>query len=81
MTEHDISVLPNGNLRFIWNDEFADLAAQGLVDIKRVSHVEPTEDGQWTADMKPASGPILGPFRLRSQALAAEVTWLKEMGF
>jgi len=38
--------------------------------------VEPEEDG-WYADMALSSGPKLGPFAKRSQALEAEIAWLK----
>jgi hypothetical protein len=31
----------------------------------------------WCADMRPSGGPILGPFALRDQALAAEREWLE----
>ena len=47
------------------------------VRTKRASHVEPTEDGQWTADMEPMKGPVLGPFPLRRDALRAEHQWLE----
>ena len=46
--------------------------------IARGSHVEPTVDGQWTADLSPVNGPVLGPFRCRSDALVAERQWLEE---
>ena len=57
-------------------DESLDLHALGRPEISRASHVEPTADGQWTADLSPVHGPLLGPFTTRSQALAAEVAWL-----
>ena len=57
-------------------DESLDLHALGRPDISRASHVEPTADGQWSADLSPVHGPLLGPFTTRSQALAAEVAWL-----
>lgn len=59
-------------------DESLDLHALGRPEISRASHVEPTADGQWTADLSPVHGPLLGPFTTRSQALAAEVAWLDE---
>jgi len=46
--------------------------------IQRGSHVDPTPDGQWQADLSPTGGPMLGPFPLRSEALAAESQWLEE---
>lgn len=57
-------------------DELVDLRLLGPTEIRRASHVEPTLDGQWIADMRPLAGPLLGPFPKRSQALAAEVAWL-----
>jgi len=35
----------------------------------------------WLADLRLSGGPILGPFPIRQQALAAEVDWLTEHGF
>ncbi len=58
-------------------DETLDLSRLGPVTIRRASHVEPTHQGQWQADLSPVDGPILGPFALRSEALTAEVEWLK----
>ena len=46
-------------------------------EIARASHVEPTPDGQWEADLSPVSGPVLGPFDTRREALDAEVAWLR----
>jgi hypothetical protein len=59
-------------------DESIDLAGIGRLTIARASHVEPTGSGQWTADLTPASGPVLGPFRTRTEALHAERIWLEE---
>lgn len=66
---------PQGYLHAVY-DEQLDWAAFGPPQIRRASHVEPTADGQWTADLAPVDGPVLGPFALRSQALAAERHWL-----
>lgn len=65
-----------GNLIYIYSDEISFLQDLGKASVRRASHVEPTEDGKWTAEM--VGGPILGPFDLRGQALSAEVSWLKE---
>ena len=43
-------------------DESLDLRTLGRPEISRASHVEPTIDGQWTADLPPVHGPTLGPF-------------------
>lgn len=57
------------------------LEALGKLNIKRVSHVEPDENGKWWADMSPLrSGIRLGPFNLRQEALDAEIKWLEEFG-
>ena len=72
-----IDVAPDGTARCIYDDDFADfIRSLGNVTITRASHVEPTAEGEWEADMSPAGGPVLGPFRLRREALAAERKWL-----
>ena len=58
-------------------DEAIDLTALGSVKIERGSHVEPDEQGRWFADLAPVSGPKLGPFERRSEALDAEQVWLE----
>lgn len=68
-------IQPNGSVRCIYN-EAIDLAQLGAVKITRGSHVEPDTDGQWLVDLSPVDGPLLGPFRYRSDALQAEVAWL-----
>lgn len=69
----------DGKIRSVYSDELpAILDGLGLFTTCRASNVEPEGDG-WTADMRPYAGPgapILGPFRLRGQALAAEREWL-----
>jgi hypothetical protein len=69
-------VRPNGALACIY-DEAIDLASLGRLSIRRASHVEPDASGLWFADLSPVDGPQLGPFCCRSDALAAEVTWLE----
>jgi hypothetical protein len=66
---------PCGGIRGVYAEDL-DLARLGRVAIHRGSHVEPTADGRWTADLAPVGGPVLGPFRRRSEAVAAERTWL-----
>lgn len=76
-TEFLIGVDDNGSLQFIYDDELAVMLADlGTMETKRASHVEPCGN-QWTADMNPVGGPVLGPYDLRGDALAAEVDWLK----
>ena len=72
-----IVIEPSGNARCIY-DETISLHQLGRIKIRRGSHVEPIQGGQWIADMKPTDGPILGPFSTRSQALAAERRWLEK---
>lgn len=71
-----IVIEPDGTARTIYS-ETIDLGEIGSLSIRRGSHVEPTADGKWTADMSPVNGPVLGPFDTRSEALAAEVAWLE----
>ena len=68
---------PDGVLRCIYSEDI-DLHTLGNPVIRRASHVEPTDDGQWTADLSPVGGPTLTAFPTRSQALAAELRWLEE---
>lgn len=71
-----ILIQPNGSVRCLYGEEL-DLHCLGRLAIARGSHVEPTEDGQWTADLSPVNGPVLGPFINRSAALEAERQWLE----
>lgn len=59
-------------------DEKLDLAVLGSVKMKRVSQVNPDENNKWWADLGIIYGPKLGPFDKYSQAVAAEVAWLRE---
>ncbi len=69
--------ISNGQLSAIYSDDLASLLTLGQSKIRRASHVEPCLGG-WQADLSPVSGPVLGPFPLRSEALAAEVKFLEE---
>ncbi|MBI1311633.1 hypothetical protein GC176_10090 [bacterium] len=71
----NLLIAPSGQIRCVY-DETIDLTALGNVHITRGSHVEPTADGQWSADLSPVGGPRLGPFSQRSSALEAERQWL-----
>ena len=73
----DLVIDRTGRVSVIYSEEI-DLAALGPTSITRASHVEPTPDGRWTSDLGPVRGPVLGPFGLRSEALAAELAWLKD---
>ena len=67
--------LSGDQIRFIYSDDLQGLMSQGKSTTQRASHVEPSGD-KWIADLGPVSGPILGPFDRRSEALSAEVDWL-----
>lgn len=73
----ELLVDSEGAVRCLY-DETIDLHRLGVLTISRGSHVEPTLDGHWIADLSPVDGPELGPFPTRSKALAAEVAWLSE---
>ncbi len=72
----DLLVLPDGTVRAIYAEEI-DLGLLGSPSITRASHVEPDEQGCWSADLSPVKGPVLGPFDHRSDALQAEQSWLE----
>ena len=73
----DLLIETTGTVRCVFGEEI-DLGQLGRLSIRRGSHVEPTPDGQWTADLAPVQGPLLGPFPTRTAALNAEVSWLQE---
>lgn len=74
MSDYTIRI-EGGHVSFVWDDALAELCDEGTTHVERVSHVEPAPGG-WTADMNPVGGPVLGPFTLRGEALAAERAWL-----
>lgn len=76
--EHILAIETDGAVTFLWSDDLAPLRDLGRAHLRRASHVEPTEEGHWTADLSPVGGPVLGPFSLRSDALEAERSWLLE---
>ena len=72
----DLVISPQGDVRCVYA-EAIDLRVLGTLSIARASHVEPSADGGWMADLAPVGGPNLGPFEQRSDALAAEQFWLE----
>jgi hypothetical protein len=72
----ELFIAPNGRVRCLYSEDL-DLGSLGCLTIRRASHVEPIDNGCWTADLSPIGGPTLGPFAQRSQALAAEVGWIE----
>lgn len=78
----DIMFEPDGSVRFIHDDDLAELFEGEETKTVRASRVEPHPDGGWAADMSPSGGPVLygkdgKPFLTRRAALAAEVEWLQ----
>ena len=71
----ELFVAPDGVARGLYG-ELIDAGALGAAAVVRASHVEPADGGGWAADLSPVGGPTLGPFPLRSEALAAEADWL-----
>jgi len=69
-------IRPGGKVYCLYSEEL-DLGQLGTLAIARGSHVEPNASGQWTADLSPVDGPLLGPFLSRSDALIAEQQWLE----
>ena len=71
----ELFIDPGGTARGLYG-ELIEAEAIGACSIARASHVEPHPEGGWTADLSPSSGPVLGPYPLRSEALDAEADWL-----
>ena len=72
----ELVISPGGKGRCVYGEEI-DLASLGALSIRRGGVVEPDALGRWWANLSPAHGPRLGPFGQRSQALAAELRWLR----
>ena len=70
-------IQPDGDIQCVYGEQI-NLACFGQMTIVRASHVEPDEFGCWWVDLCPMSGPKLGPFTRRSQALNAERQWLND---
>jgi hypothetical protein len=72
-----VAIRADGTLEFIYADELRLLLELGDCRITRASHVEPTQEGLWRADLSPVGGPVLEPTRLRAAALEQEQEWLE----
>jgi len=69
----------DGSVTFVHDDRVAEaLGDLGKATTTRVSHVEPDHLGGWAADMRPLGGPVLGSYRTRQEALAAELEWVAQ---
>jgi len=73
----ELAIRPDGTIHLIYT-ELIPLREFGSLLIRRASHVEPSPDGRWLADLSSVDGPKLGSFTSRSEALAAEVRWLEQ---
>jgi hypothetical protein len=73
----ELIISPTGKAKCIYS-EALPLSQLGKLSITRASRVEPDSVGNWTADLSPVGGPQLGPFDRRTDALAAEVNWLRK---
>ena len=73
-----IVINKDGSLVAIYDETVVPALANSSMRIQRASHVEPIFGGEWGANLSPVGGPLLGPFKRRSEALAAEVAWLEE---
>lgn len=68
----------SGAVEMIYADDLQEFCeAIGTPTVTRASHVEPSVDGKWIADMAPVGGPQLPAAPTRSLALQAEVGWLE----
>ena len=73
---YKLAIETDGSATMIYDDQRLDLMLElGRPVITRVSEVEPRSDGLWQAKMR--DGHLLQPYRLRSEALAAEVEYLE----
>jgi hypothetical protein len=79
-----LSISRDGTITAIYSDSLAPLIEGAAnVAITRASNVEPDQFGQWWATMHASAndrinpGRVFGPFKLRSEALAAEVAYLE----
>ena len=71
----ELIIESSGNARCVYSDTLP-LVNIGKLRIERASHVEPNDKGEWIADL--FFGPTLGPFSKRTDAIAAEVQWLRD---
>lgn len=68
---------PDGVIRCLYSEDL-ELHCFGKPIIHRASAVEPDDLGFWWANLAPVGGPEFGPFKQRSDAIAAEAEWLEQ---
>jgi hypothetical protein len=73
----ELGVEAGGVVKCIY-DEALDLRELGRLTITRASHLESDTEGFWWSDTGPSGWLVMGPFRSRSEAMAAEGGWLVE---
>lgn len=74
-----IAIPCDGDVQLIYKDDVADaIKAIGKATTVRASHVEPTPDNKWQADMSPVGGPKLPATDTRQESLDLEVAWLNK---
>ena len=66
------------DLETVMGDDVSLMNSIGNLTTRRASHVEPYGSEGWIADMGPVGGPILGPVKLRRDALALERGYMVE---
>lgn len=79
MTEYSVFILPDGTIRFIYDDSLKWLSSESNIFLKRASHIEANVNDnkvEWFADLSPVNGPLLGPFASREESIEAEKHWL-----
>lgn len=75
--EHLLAIRPDGEVAFVYEDALRAILDAGDFAIRRASHVEPTTDGRWQADLGPVGGPRLPPVASRAMALEQELRWIE----
>lgn len=79
MKQSKLAISADGEVTMIYSDETAELLEElGEATVERVSNVEPVAGG-WQATM--IDGAVLPVYRLRADALAAEVEYLNSKLF
>ena len=78
--DHELVIRSDGTLVFIYNDDLREIMSLGDTKIARASHVEPSPEGKWIADLTPVGGSVFGPFETRREALQYEAEWLIRNG-
>lgn len=79
MKEYTIFILPDGTINFLYDDVLKPLLECGESSFRRASNIDPkmTKDGpRWFVDLSLSSGPEIGPFETKDEAIKAEIDWL-----